>query len=69
MSKTKSIYLPSGVDRKHLMRFQSGDAVFKFLLRSVGGALENVKYFLRPYSLVIRSHILELPGEPKTSAG
>ena len=69
LSKTRSIYLPPGVDRKHLMRFQRGDALFKFLLRSVGGALENVKYFLRPYSLVIRSHILELPGEPKTSAG
>ena len=45
MSKTKSIYLPSRVDRKHLMRFQSGDAVFKFLLPSVGRALENVNFF------------------------
>ena len=31
------------------MRFQSGDAVFKFLLRSVGGALENVKYGFLPH--------------------
>ena len=51
------------------MRFQSGYAVFKFLLRSSDEALENDECFGHNYSQVIEPHILELSGEPKTSDG
>ena len=51
------------------MRFQSGNAVFKFLLRSSDEALENDECFGHNYSQVIEPHILELSGEPKTSDG
>ena len=45
LPKTETFYPSFSVDRKHLMRFQSGNAVFKILLRSVDGAVENMECF------------------------